>query len=99
MTFVLTILFCRLISFLVEISRSWLSRELFLKKPQVVIAAQPTRGVDIGAIEFIHNQIRSARDKGAGVLLISSELDELMTLSDRIVVLYKGKIVGEFSRA
>lgn len=69
------------------------------QKPQVVIAAQPTRGVDIGAIEFIHNELRAARDEGAGILLISSELDELMALSDRIVVLYKGKLVSEFTRA
>lgn len=68
------------------------------QKPQVVIAAQPTRGVDIGAIEFIHSELRQARDEGAGILLISSELDELMTLSDRIVVLYKGKLVAEFTR-
>lgn len=68
------------------------------QKPQVIIAAQPTRGVDIGAIDFIHTQMRAARDEGAGVLLISSELDELMTLSDRIVVLYKGRLVAEFSR-
>lgn len=70
-----------------------------LQQPQLVIAAQPTRGVDIGAIEFIHNELRKARDEGAGILLISSELDELMTLSDRIVVLYKGAIVAEFSRS
>ncbi|WP_413291736.1 ABC transporter ATP-binding protein [Bdellovibrio sp. HCB185ZH] len=69
-----------------------------LQKPQAVIAAQPTRGVDIGAIEFIHNEIRAARDAGSGVLLISSELDELMALSDRILVLYKGHFVAEFSR-
>lgn len=69
------------------------------QKPQVVIAAQPTRGVDIGAIEFIHGELRKARDEGAGILLISSELDELMTLSDRIVVLYKGKLVAEFNRS
>lgn len=68
------------------------------QNPHVILAAHPTRGVDIGAIEFIHNQLRSARDKGAGVLLVSSELDELMTLSDRILVMYKGKIVAEFSR-
>ncbi|XGC81252.1 ABC transporter ATP-binding protein [Bdellovibrio bacteriovorus] len=68
------------------------------QKPDFVIAAQPTRGVDIGAIEFIHNEIRKARDEGAGVLLISSELDELMTLSDRILVLYKGRMVAEFNR-
>lgn len=74
------------------------ARALF-QKPQVVVAAQPTRGVDIGAIEFIHNELRAARDEGAAVLLISSELDELMALSDRIVVLYKGRLVAEFSRS
>ncbi|KYG67684.1 sugar ABC transporter ATP-binding protein [Bdellovibrio bacteriovorus] len=70
-----------------------------LQNPQVIIAAQPTRGVDIGAIEFIHNELRKSRDEGAGILLISSELDELMALSDRIVVLYKGRLVKEFTRA
>ncbi|MFV3407340.1 ABC transporter ATP-binding protein [Bdellovibrio bacteriovorus] len=69
------------------------------QKPDVIIAAQPTRGVDIGAIEFIHNELRRCRDEGAGVLLISSELDELMALSDRIVVLYKGHLVAEFPRS
>lgn len=69
------------------------------QKPDVILAAQPTRGVDIGAIEFIHNEIRKSRDEGAGVLLISSELDELMALSDRIVVLYKGQLVAEFKRS
>lgn len=69
------------------------------QNPGVVIAAQPTRGVDIGAIEFIHNQLRRCRDEGSGVLLISSELDELMALSDRILVLYKGRVVKEFTRA
>ena len=70
-----------------------------IQNPQVILAAQPTRGVDIGAIEFIHQQLRRARDRGAGILLVSSELDELMTLSDRILVLYKGKIAGEFTRS
>lgn len=68
------------------------------QKPDVILAAQPTRGVDIGAIEFIHNQLRDARDAGATVLLISSELDELMALSDRIVVLSKGRLIAEFQR-
>lgn len=68
------------------------------QNPQLLIAAQPTRGVDIGAIEFIHEQLRKACQKGTGILLISSELDELMTLSDRIVVLFQGKIAGEFQR-
>lgn len=68
------------------------------QNPDLILAAQPTRGVDIGAIDFIHSEIRKCRDRGAGVLLISSELDELMTLSDRILVLYQGKIAAEFVR-
>ncbi|MGZ3775376.1 MAG: ABC transporter ATP-binding protein [Pseudobdellovibrionaceae bacterium] len=67
--------------------------------PQVLLAARPTRGVDIGAIEFIHNEMSSARDNGAGILLISSELDELMSLSDRILVIYKGRFIAEFLRS
>ncbi len=66
--------------------------------PQMILAAKPTRGVDIGAIEFIHEQLLNARNKGAAVLLVSSELDELITLSDRILVLFKGQIAGEFER-
>lgn len=69
------------------------------QNPQVLLAARPTRGVDIGAIEFIHNEIRRARDRGAGILLVSSELDELMSLSDRIFVIYKGRFVAEFPRS
>jgi simple sugar transport system ATP-binding protein len=64
----------------------------------VLIAAQPTRGVDVGAIEFIHSRIVRARDEGAGVLLVSSELDEVLTLSDRILVMFEGRIVAEFRR-
>jgi simple sugar transport system ATP-binding protein len=74
------------------------AREL-QKNPAFILAAKPTRGVDIGAIEFIHEQILEARNRGAGVLLVSSELDELTTLSDQILVLFKGEIVAEFSRA
>jgi simple sugar transport system ATP-binding protein len=70
----------------------------FHKKPRVLIAAQPTRGVDVGAIEFIHKQIVEARDAGAAVLLVSSELEEILALSDRIVVMYEGRMVGEFGR-
>jgi ABC-type uncharacterized transport system ATPase subunit len=70
----------------------------FQRKPQVLIAAQPTRGVDVGAIEFIHNRIVRARDEGAGVLLVSFELDDILTLSDRILVMYEGRIVAEFFR-
>ena len=61
---------------------------------QVLIAAQPTRGVDVGSIEFIHKQLIAARDNGAGVLLVSAELDEIISLSDRIAVMSAGKIVA-----
>ncbi len=70
----------------------------FERRPRVLIAAQPTRGVDVGAIEFIHNRIVRARDDGAGVLLVSSELDEILALSDRILVMYEGRIVAEYGR-
>jgi simple sugar transport system ATP-binding protein len=70
----------------------------FHRNPKMLIAAHPTRGVDVGAIEFIHGRIIRARDSGAAVLLISSELDELLALSDRILVLYEGRIVAEFLR-
>ena len=69
-----------------------LARE-FASDPQVLIAAQPTRGVDIGAIEFIHRRIIEQRDAGKAVLLISAELDEIRSLSDRIAVMYEGNIV------
>ncbi len=62
----------------------------------VLIVAQPTRGLDVGSIEFIHQRIIEQRDRGAAVLLVSAELDEIMTLSDRIGVLYRGRLVGTF---
>jgi ABC-type uncharacterized transport system ATPase subunit len=68
-----------------------LSREI-----KLLVAAQPTRGLDVGSIEYIHKRIAEARDKGVGVLIVSSELDEIMALSDRILVMYRGRIVGEF---
>jgi ABC-type hemin transport system ATPase subunit len=61
--------------------------------------AQPTRGIDVGSIEFIHNQIVANAMKGIAVLVVSSELDEIMALSDRIVVMYKGEIIGIVPRA
>jgi simple sugar transport system ATP-binding protein len=70
----------------------------FQRRPRLLIAAQPTRGVDVGAIEFIHNRIVRVRDDGAGVLLISFELDDVLTLPDRILVMYEGRIVAEFRR-
>ena len=66
------------------------------KNPKLLVAVQPTRGLDVGAIEFIHKQIIAHRDAGNGVLLVSLELDEVMNLSDRILVMYEGEIVGEF---
>ncbi len=66
----------------------------FGRRPRLLIAAQPTRGIDVGSIEFIHQQLVSQRDAGAAVLLVSAELDEIMALSDRIVVMYKGSVVA-----
>ena len=71
-----------------------LSRELN-KDPKILLIGQPTRGVDIGAIEFIHQRIIDIRDKGVAVLLVSVELDEILSLADRIVVMFDGKLVGE----
>ena len=59
--------------------------------PQLLVAVQPTRGLDVGAIEYIHSQIVAERDKGKAVLLVSLELDEVMNLSDRILVMYEGE--------
>ncbi len=71
-----------------------IARELE-KDPALLVAVQPTRGLDVGAIEFIHSQIVAQRDAGKAVLLVSLELDEVMNLSDRILVMYEGEIVGE----
>ena len=71
-----------------------IARELD-KDPRLLIAVQPTRGLDVGAIEFVHKQIVAQRDAGKAVLLVSLELDEVMTLSDRILVMYEGEIVGQ----
>jgi simple sugar transport system ATP-binding protein len=72
-----------------------IARELF-REPDMLLAVQPTRGLDVGAIEFVHKQLVNERDKGRGVLLVSFDLDEVLDLSDRILVLYQGRIVGEF---
>jgi general nucleoside transport system ATP-binding protein len=64
-------------------------------KPRLVLVAQPTRGVDIGATEFIHRKLIELRDAGAAILLVSAELDEVLSLSDRVLVIYEGRIVGE----
>jgi len=75
-----------------------LAREME-RNPDVLIVGQPTRGVDIGAIEFIHRQLVALRDAGCAILVVSVELDEVMSLADRIVVMCAGRIVGEVAAA
>ena len=70
----------------------------FHAKPKVLIAAQPTRGVDIGATEYIHQRLLQQREEGIAILLISEDLDEIRVLSDRIAVLYEGRIMGIVDR-
>jgi len=65
------------------------------RDPKVLIAAQPTRGLDVGAIEYLHRRLVEERDEGRAILLISLELEEILSLSDRILVLYEGQIAGE----
>ena len=72
-----------------------LAREID-RNPKVLLAAQPTRGLDVGAIEFVHRRLVEERDEGRGVLLVSLELDEILSLSDRILVIFEGELVGEF---
>jgi ABC-type uncharacterized transport system ATPase subunit len=67
------------------------------RDPRVLVAAQPTRGLDVGAIEFVHRRLVEERDEGRAILLVSFELDEILSLSDRILVLYEGEIVAEFT--
>jgi simple sugar transport system ATP-binding protein len=72
-----------------------LAREID-RNPKVLIAAQPTRGLDVGAIEFVHRRLVAERDEGRAILLVSLELEEILSLSDRILVIFEGEIVGEF---
>ena len=65
------------------------------RDPKVLVAAQPTRGLDVGAIEYLHRRLVVERDEGRAILLVSLELDEVISLSDRILVMYEGEIVGE----
>ena len=69
------------------------------RSPDVLLVGQPTRGVDIGAIEFIHRQLVAMRDAGKAILMVSVELDEIMSLSDRILVMFNGRVVGEVAQA
>jgi simple sugar transport system ATP-binding protein len=66
------------------------------RNPRVLLAAQPTRGLDVGAIEFVHRRLVEERDEGRAILLVSLELEEILSLSDRILAMYEGQIVGEF---
>ncbi len=77
-----------------NLQKVMLARELS-GGPAVVVASQPTRGLDVGAMEYIHQRILKERERGAGILLISEDLDEIFALSDRIVVMYEGRIMGE----
>ena len=72
-----------------------MGREL-ISNPEVIIASQPTRGLDVSAVEAIHNLIVQQRDNGSAVMLFSEDLDELFKLSDRIIVLYEGSVIKEF---
>ena len=75
-----------------------IAREFSFDAP-VLLIAQPTRGVDVGAIEFIHARILEKRNEGCAILLCSADLDEVFRLSDRIITMYEGRITGEFSAA
>ena len=70
----------------------------FSADPDLLVISQPTRGVDVGAMEFVHNSIVAARDRGAGVLLVSADLNEVMSLSDRLLVMFRGELVAEFTQ-
>jgi simple sugar transport system ATP-binding protein len=76
-----------------------IARETSMRTPKLLIASQPTRGVDIGAIELIHHELVRVQEAGTGVLLLSADLDELMSLSDRILVLNNGRAAAVFGRA
>lgn len=83
-----------------EILAAAISKKIVLAReierdPEILLVGQPTRGVDIGAIEFIHQQIIALRDRGKAILLVSVELDEILSLSDRVAVMFDGRIMGE----
>jgi simple sugar transport system ATP-binding protein len=80
-----------------NIQKLILAREIF-RKPRTIIAAQPTRGLDIGATEYVHKRLLEQREEGTATLLISEDLDEILALSDRIAVIFEGKIMGVIDR-
>ena len=81
-----------------NVQKVLLARE-FSASPKVLVAASPTRGLDVGAIENVRARLVEAADNGVGILLISEDLEELMSMSDRILVMYEGRIVGDVSAA
>ena len=81
-----------------NLQRLILAREIETA-PSLMVAVQPTRGLDVGAIETVHRLLLERRDKGAAILLISEDLDEILALADRIDVMYEGRIVGSFDAA
>jgi simple sugar transport system ATP-binding protein len=81
-----------------NIQKIILAREIS-RRPQVIIAAQPTRGLDIGATEYVHARLLEQREAGMATLLISEDLDEILALADRIIVIYEGQVMGEVARA
>jgi simple sugar transport system ATP-binding protein len=80
-----------------NIQKVVLARELS-RKPRVLVAAQPTRGVDIGATEYVHARLLEQREQGTAILLISEDLDEILALSDRVAVIFEGRIIGVIAR-
>jgi simple sugar transport system ATP-binding protein len=81
-----------------NLQKALLARELAFD-PLVLLVAQPTRGIDVGAMEFVHRQFLEQRARGRGVIVISEDLEELFTLSDRIAVIYEGKIMAVLAAA
>jgi simple sugar transport system ATP-binding protein len=81
-----------------NLQRLILAREI-TRNPKLMVAAQPTGGLDVGAAEFVRNKLIECKTKGAGVLLISEDLDEILSMSDRIAVIYGGEIVGVVPRS
>ena len=69
------------------------------REPAALVVAQPTRGLDVGAAAYVHDQLRAVRERGGGVLLVSEDLDELFALADRLVVLFSGRVIGELATA
>jgi simple sugar transport system ATP-binding protein len=74
-----------------------LGREM-AREPKVILANQPTRGLDVGAVGYVHEQLLAARSSGAGILLISEDLDELLALSDQVAVMYRGRLSPRIAR-